>query len=156
MYSAHSKSIASRLLNNSARMANGAFASWIANYIAGKFGRAELVQICDVARYIADSNGEPFYRVLNRELTQTISAMGYSVKKREFRFDRLRADWSDEEKQMLDNIEYLYLEQDMTAREVCEFLNINYSSKMQKLFCLCFPKQKGRGGARKGAGRKSY
>jgi len=42
----------------------------------------------------------------------------------------------------------------MTAREIAHCFNIEYNNSLQKILCACFPKQMGKGGKRKGAGKR--
>ena len=83
--------------------------------------------------------------------------LGFSRKKGKDNFQPFyaeKAELSGEEKALLDNIEYLYLDKDLTAREIATIYSCEYNNNFQKVLHNLFPKGKGRGGKRKNSGRK--
>ena len=57
-------------------------------------------------------------------------------------------------REIVKHIENLYVNQGLTAKEVCEHLGVKWTPEIAKLLCQSFPKRMGKGGRRKGAGRK--
>lgn len=59
---------------------------------------------------------------------------------------------SKTQKVLLNEIEYFYISQNLTSRELCAIYSVPWSKTVAALLCKVFPKGMGQGGARKGAG----
>ena len=105
---------------------------------------------------IITARPEQVYRVAGRLVYSLIADYGFSRKKGKDNFAPFyeQPEISDEEKDILDAVDDLYRRQNLTAREVAEILNCEYTQSFQKLMHLCFPKGLAHGGARKGSGQK--
>lgn len=98
------------------------------------------------------------YRVAHRLLDNLLRDYGYSRKKGKDNFEPFYSEpeFSDDEKEILNQIEQLYLNEDRTAKEIAEIFDIEFNNKLQKILCACFPKQMGKGGKRKNAGNNKH
>lgn len=96
------------------------------------------------------------YRAASRQVNSLLADYGFSRKKGKDNFSPFyyEAEISHEEKNLIDTIEHLYTNENLTAREVARLLKCNYTPNFQKLMHQCFPKGLGHGGARKGSGKK--
>lgn len=105
---------------------------------------------------IITARPEHVYRVASRLVYSLLTDYGFSRKKGKDNFAPFyeQTEISDEEKDLLDAVDNLYRRQNLTAREVAETLNCEYTQSFQKLMHLCFPKGLAHGGARKGSGQK--
>lgn len=55
----------------------------------------------------------------------------------------------------IETLRHLYIEEDMSVKEICNHYGVEYTSYLQKLFFIVFgAKGKGWGGARKNAGKR--
>ncbi len=81
---------------------------------------------------------------------------GFSRKKRKDNFAAFYnvAELTEEESKVIDDIEYLYLDKNFTAREIAQIYNIEFNNKFAKILNQLFPKNMGLGGRRKNSGRK--
>lgn len=111
----------------------------------------------DVDQELALSLLQPgnMYRNASRNVARLAREYGFSRKMgvdKAYRFDDegLR----DEQEAALEKLYFLYVENNLTVKEICWLFNADYNNNIQKLFCKVFPKGLGRGGARKNAGRK--
>lgn len=106
---------------------------------------------------IITARPEQIYRVASRLVYALLADYGFSRKKGKDNFAPYyeQTEISDDEKDLLDAVDDLYRNQNLTAREVAEKLNCEYNQNFQKLMHLCFPKGLAHGGARKGSGKKS-
>ena len=96
-------------------------------------------------------------RLAVNAIYRLFTKMGYSRKKGKDNFEPFyieKETLSKEEEKVIENIEFLYLEKGLTAREIAQIYNVNYNNYFQKLLHKLFPKNMGLGGKRKGAGRK--
>jgi len=101
---------------------------------------------------------EQIYRVAHRLIDNLLSDYGYSRKKGKDNFEIFYSEleFSDDEKEILNQIEQLYLIEDRTAKEIAAIFDIEFNNKLQKILCTCFPKQMGKGGKRKNAGNNKH
>ena len=101
---------------------------------------------------------EQIYRIAHRLIDNLLSDYGYSRKKGKDNFKPFYSEpeFSDDEKEILNQIEQLYLNEDRTAKEIAAIFDIEFNNKLQKILCLCFPKQMGKGGKRKNAGNNKH
>lgn len=53
-----------------------------------------------------------------------------------------------------DEVKRLFIDKNLTLREVCKELNVPFHKRLPRLFNMYFPKGAGHGGVRKGSGRK--
>lgn len=101
---------------------------------------------------------DQIYRVAHRLIDNLLRDYGYSRKKGKDNFEAFYSEpeFSDIEKEILNQIEQLYLNEDRTAKEIAAIFDIEFNNKLQKLLCACFPKQMGKGGKRKNAGNNKH
>lgn len=95
------------------------------------------------------------YRNASRNVARLAKEYGFSRKMgvdKMYHFDDNQL--SDEQEVALDKLSFLYVEKGLTVKEMCYLFNIEYSNKIQKLFCAVFPKGLGLGGKRQNSGRK--
>ena len=96
------------------------------------------------------------YREANRLVHKLCKQYGFSRKKGKDNFQPFynQASLTGKQSEMIETIEKKYLIENMTAKELCEHFEIEYSNKIAKLLCKTFPKAMGKGGARKNAGMR--
>lgn len=79
---------------------------------------------------------------------------GFSRKKGKDNFNPFynSVEFSEEEESLINNIELLYIDNNLTAREISVIYAVEYNNKFQKILCQLFPKNMGLGGKRKNSG----
>lgn len=107
---------------------------------------------------ILTAKPEHVFRVAHRLIYNLCSDYGFSRKKGKDNFEPFynKPEFTNEEKELIESVEQMYIAQDMTAREVAQVLDIDYNNKFQKILCAAFPKQLGKGGKRKNAGNNKH
>jgi hypothetical protein len=101
---------------------------------------------------------EQVYRVAHRLIDNLLKDYGYSRKKGKDNFHPFynEPEFTEHEKETLNQIEQLYLNEDRTAKEIAAIFDIEFNNQLQKILCACFPKQMGKGGKRKNAGNNKH
>jgi hypothetical protein len=136
------------------------FVSIIYKHLLRFDSRISLIDVEDCKQEIRfallTSKKEEVFKVASRLVQSLLSSYGYSRRKGKDNFSIFYTDsqFTEIEEKVLQEIEILYLEQNMTAREIAHCFNIEYNNSLQKILCACFPKQMGKGGKRKGAGKR--
>jgi hypothetical protein len=115
----------------------------------------ELAQVEAIARLIAEREGINPLHVLNHELELLQKQYGFSRRKGHDSVAGLFSTegLTPEQQALLDEIEAVYRRG--TARTVAQHFGVPYTPALAKRLHRLFPKNMGRGGKRKGAGRKS-
>ncbi len=95
-------------------------------------------------------------RAANNAIYRLATKYGFSRKKGKDNFMPFyqKYELSDEEKSVINNIENLYINNGLTAREVATIYNIEFNNQFAKILNSLFSKDMGLGGARKNSGRK--
>jgi hypothetical protein len=124
--------------------------------------RINYVEKADVLQEIRfallTARKEQIYRVAHRLVDNLLSDYGYSRKKGKDNFQPFYSEpeFSDTEKEVLEQIEKLYLNENHTAKDIAIIFDIEFNNQLQKILCACFPKQMGKGGKRKNAGNNKH
>lgn len=107
---------------------------------------------------ILTAHRQQVYRVAHRLIDNLLRDYGFSRRKGKDNFDPFydQVVFTDDEQTILNTIEQLYVDQNLTAREVAQILDLKYNNQFQKILCACFPKHLGKGGKRKNAGNNKH
>jgi hypothetical protein len=95
-------------------------------------------------------------RESSKNVYRLLCDYGFSRKKGKDNFSMFykKTSLSDEQKTQIDAIERIYIEENLTARDLCGVFGVDYNKRIQKLLHSVFPKGLRHGGFRKGSGQK--
>lgn len=131
------------------------FANIIYKYLFFYEPRLRFIEKSDVMQeiYIAIllAKKEEVFKVAHQLVENLLRQFGYSKKKGKDHFEifYFQNTLSENQQELFNLVEYLYLTNDMTAKEIARYFNIEYSQNLQKLLHINFPKLKGWGGNRR-------
>lgn len=121
-----------------------------------EFYKDDVMQEIQIAVFTSSSKGEIF-KISNRLVYNLLRDYGHSRKKGKDNFHNFYFQNSylltEEQEQKIKEIENLYLDQNFTAKELCEKFGVKYEKSISKLLFNVLPKTK-KGGARKNSGKK--
>jgi len=126
------------------------------NYRIGLIPKEDVLQEIRIAGL--DSDKDSIYKRSSSQVHRLLAEYGFSEKKGKDNFYAFYEDrgFSEKEQSILDQIERFYLNENRTAREIAAIYDIDYNNKLQKILHQCFPKNLGKGGARKNAGNNKF
>lgn len=103
----------------------------------------DVLQEIRIALFLSKNDKEVF-RAASSAVYRLASEYGYSRKKGKDKFEPFyeNVEFSEKEKDAISDIEIMYLDEGNTARYVAEKYGIEYTNKLQKILCACFPKHR--------------
>lgn len=115
---------------------------------------ADLIQEVAAAMAVSDENS--VWKNARANIESLLSQLGHSRKKGKDNFEPFycKIEHADFETEALKLIEKHYQNGQWTAKDVARYFNIPFNNRLAKLLCEAYPKNMGKGGARRGAGRK--
>ncbi len=112
----------------------------------------DVLQEIRISLYIKTDFFEAL-KLAGKQVCKLVAEYGFSRKKGKDNFVEI-SELTEEQKDLLNKIEDLYINNNLTSKEVCNTLKVEWNTTTATLLAKVFPKNMGKGGARKGCGNK--
>lgn len=103
----------------------------------------DVLQEIRIALFLSKNDREAF-RAASSAVRRLAADYGYSRRKGKDRFEPFyeNVEFSEKERDAISDIEVAYLVEGNTARYIAERYGIEYTNRLQKILCACFPKHR--------------